>query len=84
MTARLLRQLGCQVTGDPGRSAFKVVGKQEVPPVVDTGTALAATSTRTQPPTAAVRASVVTKSPSRSQPPTAAAREAAYTKLDVE
>ena len=82
MTARLLRQLGCDVAGDPGRSAFKVVGKQELPPAVDTGTALAATAPQQTPP--AARASVVTRAPSRPQPQPAAAREAAYTKLDIE
>jgi hypothetical protein len=84
MTARLLRQLGCQVAGEQGRSAFKVVGKQELPPVVDTGTALAATPAPQPQATPAARASVASKSASRPQVPTSAAREAAYTKLDTE
>lgn len=36
MTARMLRQLGCDVSGDTGTSAFRVVGKQQLPPVVPT------------------------------------------------
>jgi hypothetical protein len=83
MTARLLRELGCSVVGDQGRSAFKVVGKQELPPVVDTG-ALAAVPQIPPQVRQPVRVSVVSKPAPRGAPATAAAREAAYTKLDME
>jgi hypothetical protein len=37
MTARMLRQLGCEVRGSTGTSKFKVVGKQELPAVAARG-----------------------------------------------
>ncbi len=37
MTARMLRELGCEVRGNTGTSAFRVVGKQQLPPAVDVG-----------------------------------------------
>src|SRR5204863_4385994 len=78
MTARMLRELGCQIHGDPGRSAFKVVGKQDLPPQVgiDALAALppappapqAQPPRATQPPTAPIRASLVSKPTRRAEP----------------
>src|SRR3954470_19254558 len=43
MTARLMRELGCRIVGNPGPSRFKVVGRQQLPaaPADDAGTAMA-------------------------------------------
>jgi hypothetical protein len=35
MTGRMLRQLGCEVRGPTATPAYKIVGKQTLPPVVD-------------------------------------------------
>ena len=36
MTGRMLRELGCQVRGHTATSKFRLVGRQELPPAVDT------------------------------------------------
>jgi hypothetical protein len=85
MTARLLRELGCSIAGDPGRSAFRVVGKQELPAALDAGAVARVPQTPPQGRRSA-RATMASKPGQRPQAPTAAAaaREAAYTKLDME
>lgn len=40
MTGRLLRQLGCEVRGTTATPLYKVVGKQKLPPPLDTGYAV--------------------------------------------
>jgi hypothetical protein len=35
MTARMLQQLGCEVRGNTGASAYKLVGAQQLPPRID-------------------------------------------------
>jgi hypothetical protein len=84
MTARLLRELGCSIAGDPGRSAFQIIGKQEIPPAIDTSNTLAAMPQVPPQVRQPVRASVVPKPAPRPQPLTASAREPAFTKLDTE
>jgi hypothetical protein len=70
MTARLLRDIGCEVRGDTGISSFKVVGKQQLPPTIDVGTFVYAP----------------TRAPAPANTPVldSAPRTASYTKLDAD
>ena len=62
MTARMLRDLGCEVRGDKGTSSFRVVGKQQLPPALDVGTFVRATPAATTPrPDSGARAASYTK-----------------------
>jgi hypothetical protein len=71
MTARMLRQLGCEVRGNTATSKFKVVGSQQLPVSLDVAPAYAE---RPAPPSA-----------SRPRPTTAArTASASYTKVDME
>jgi hypothetical protein len=74
MTARLLRQLGCEVSGNTGVSSFRVIGTQQLPPAVSLDGYVQAR------PAQALRA----PAPAAAPRPTPAARMASYTKLDVE
>jgi hypothetical protein len=81
MTARMLRQLGCEVRGNTGASAFKVVGAQQLPPRIDTGTYVQTTTPQPEfkPSAQAARARETRR---QSAPP--AARPASFTKLDLD
>ena len=79
MTARMLRQLGCEVRGNTGASAFKVVGAQQLPPRVDTGTYAQQTPAQSAQAKSSAQ-SARAREPKR-QP---TARPASFTKLDLE
>jgi hypothetical protein len=71
MTARMLRQIGCDVKGDTGTSAFRVVGKQQLPP-----TSLGRDYADTAP--------VKPRESSTARRAVSTARAASYTKLDTD
>lgn len=71
MTARMLRQLGCEVKGNTGASAFHVVGRQELPPTVEPDDV----ALRSPAPSTARGTTAAEK-----QPPT---QSASYTKIDL-
>jgi hypothetical protein len=81
MTARLLRQLGCTIHGDPGTPRFKIVGKQELPPQVGVDMVAAI---RVPADSASSAAAVSSKPVRPSEPAPTSARAAAYTKLDTD
>jgi hypothetical protein len=78
MTARMLRQLGCEVKGNTAASAFKVVGTQQLPPTIDIGRMAQAPVA----PAAQVTTPVVKRPTTTDE--RAGARPASYTKLDLE
>src|SRR5688500_10605480 len=69
MTGRMLRQLGCDVRGNTAASKFRVVGKQQLPPRMDVGTAptYARVATPAAPTPAPLRASVLAPAPAPRQ-----------------
>lgn len=88
MTARMLRQLGCEVRGNMGASGFKIVGKQQLPPQVDvssvgTSYAQVAPSKPARPPLA-VSQTASSRTPARAPAPAAKPRPESFTKLDVD
>jgi hypothetical protein len=75
MTGRMLRELGCEVSGDTGSSAFKIVGTQQIPEPIDTSGYATSTTPQVTPAPRAKSARV----PRRD----ATARSASFTKTDL-
>jgi hypothetical protein len=87
MTARMLRELGCEVKGNPGVSSFKIVGAQQLPPKIDTGPvsatgSYAQSAQRTAPAMMSAQRSAQSVRPALHDA-SPAAREASFTKLDT-
>lgn len=81
MTGRMLRELGCEVSGNTGSPSFKIVGKQQLPEPIDTSRNIALTTPRNDAP--APPASPQRPSPHRPSRRDTTAQSAAFTKVDL-
>ena len=74
MTARMLRQIGCEVRGDTGTSAFRVVGKQQLPVTGPVSNYAYTAPAKPKPRVSSASRRAVSTTP----------RSASYTKLDTD